>query len=77
MYKYYSSGEAARLLGVQGYRISYALTTGQVTEPIRLFGKRAYRWPDLVALAEHFHVELNRTPTEPRKDEYGRVRITD
>ena len=70
MNKYYSSGEVARLLGVQGYRISYAHTTGQIPEPVRLLGKRAYRWTDLRALAEHFDVELKAAPCEPGREEH-------
>jgi len=45
MTKFYSSGEAARVLGVKPYRIEYALATRQIPEPNRVFGKRAYQWP--------------------------------
>jgi hypothetical protein len=65
----FSTGEAARLLGVQPYRIEYALATGRIKEPNRVFGKRAYRWPELVALAEHFGVELSsKAPDGPEME---------
>jgi hypothetical protein len=73
MNDYFSTGEAARLLGVQSYRISYAHATGQVAEPIRVMGKRAYRWPDLIALSKHFNIELKPAPTGSGKEKYGRV----
>ena len=67
MTAYYSMGEAARLLDVQRYRISYAHSTGRIPEPPRLFGRRAYRWPDLQSLADHFGVSL-REPEEHHKE---------
>jgi DNA-binding transcriptional MerR regulator len=73
MSDYFSTGEAARLLGVQPYRISYAHATGQVAEPIRVMGKRAYRWHDLISLGKHFNIELELPPNEAGKDKYGRV----
>lgn len=57
---FYSTGEAARLLGIPAHRIVYALAGGRVREPQRLFGKRAFRCSDLVALAGHFGVSLPR-----------------
>jgi len=63
MNEYLSTGEAARLLRVPAYRIVYALTTGRIQEPIRLFGKRAFRRSDLTAMAAHFGVQLSDTET--------------
>jgi DNA-binding transcriptional MerR regulator len=55
----FSTGEVARLLGVQAYRVTYAHATGQVAEPSRLFGgRRAYSLSDLKLLAKHFNVQL-------------------
>jgi len=61
---YYSLGEIARLLGVAPYRIVYRHTTGRSPEPERLFGNRAYRWPEIVALAEHFGVAVKPLASE-------------
>ena len=70
--KLFSTGEVARLLGVQGYRVTYAHAIGAVKEPERVFGRRAYRWSDLSALAKYFGVQLlDPAPSEPgeEKDE--------
>jgi hypothetical protein len=58
MKTYYSLGEVSRLLGVKPHRIVYLHTVAKVAEPERVFGNRAYRWADLVVLAEHFGVDL-------------------
>ena len=65
----YSISEAARLLDVQPYRITYAHSTKKVPEPNRVFGKRAYRWSDLITLARHFNVELTDPAFGPGKEE--------
>lgn len=54
----FSTGEAARILGIQAYRVTYAHAVGAVKEPERVFGRRAYRWADLCALAKYFGVQL-------------------
>lgn len=70
MDKYFSLKEAGRILGVQPYRIAYAHTTGQVKEPLKVFGKRAYRKSDLSALAKHFGVQpITPVPTVPEKED--------
>lgn len=58
MNNYYSTGQAARLLGVKPYRLAYAHSTGRVCEPGKIWGRRAYRISDLEALALHFNVPL-------------------
>jgi hypothetical protein len=65
---YYSTGEAARLLGVPSHRLVYAIAGGKVREPRRLLGKRAFRWPDLVALASHFGVSLTQPASSPEEE---------
>ncbi len=67
MKTYYSLGQVARLLGVAPHRIVYLHTVGKSPEPNRVFGNRAYRWSEVVALAEHFGV-VPKT-TEPARDE--------
>jgi hypothetical protein len=53
----FSLGEVARLLGVQGYRISYAIRTGAVPDTAgRLAGKRVFTAADVNRLAAHFGV---------------------
>jgi hypothetical protein len=57
----YSSGEVAKLLKIQPYRLTYAHSIG-LQEPMRIFNKRAYSIEDVAALADYFGVEL---PTMP------------
>jgi DNA-binding transcriptional MerR regulator len=59
MKKVYSLGEVAKLLGVAPHRIVYRHTSGQSPEPKRVFGKRAYCWQDVEALAEHLGIQVN------------------
>lgn len=54
----YSIADAAKLLGVQEYRIQYAHRAGKVPSPEIFAGRRAYGQADLQRLAEHFGVEL-------------------
>lgn len=54
----YSVAEAAKLLGVQEYRIQYAHRTGKVPSPEIFVGRRLYTWADIQRLARHFAVEL-------------------
>lgn len=65
----YSTTEAARLLDVQPYQITYVHTTRKVPEPRRVCSRRAYSKTDLIALARHFNVELNISASEPGKEE--------
>ncbi len=54
--------DVARLLGVKGYQINYALTNGLVPEPtLRISNKRIFREEDVRRLAKHFGVQLNQT----------------
>jgi hypothetical protein len=66
----FSTGEASKILGVPIYKMTYAHSTGKVKEPCRIFGKRAYRKPDLAALAEHFKVSfINPTAGSEKEEE--------
>ena len=48
-----STGEVARRLGVQPYRLHYLVTTGRVPEPaLRVAGKRAWTNAELQAAKE-------------------------
>jgi len=64
MKTYYSLGEVSKLLGVRPHRIVYLHTVSKVPEPQRVFGNRAYRWSDVVRLAEHFGVAFKTTGRE-------------
>lgn len=51
--------DVARLLGVKGYQIAYALTNGLVPEPaLRISNKRVFEQKDIERLAEHFGVDI-------------------
>ncbi len=59
MIQVFSTGQVARLLGVQPYQIDYAHSTGQIVEPsVRFLGKRVYAPEDVRRVAQHFGVTL-------------------
>jgi hypothetical protein len=65
MSRIYSLGEVARLLGVQGYRIAYAITTGQVPEAtFKFLGKRCFTDEDIGRVAQHFGVTKSDSDTK-------------
>ena len=50
-----STGQVGRLLGVQPYRITYAIKTGQIGEAsIWFLGKRCFTNEDIERVARHF-----------------------
>jgi len=66
--KLFSTREASQLLNVPYYRITYAETINKAKRPAMVFGRKAYRWQDLLELADYFGVELNTTAqNEPEK----------
>jgi hypothetical protein len=73
MKQIYAKNEVVRLLGIQPYQIDYAMATGKIPEPQRIFGRRAFRWREIVALAEHFNVPLTALNREKEKTNYGTV----
>ncbi len=55
MKKHYLLNEAAKLVGIPGYRISYAITNGYLPEPEeRLNNHRLFTAEDIARIAEHF-----------------------
>jgi DNA-binding transcriptional MerR regulator len=55
MKKHYLLNEAAKLVGVSGYRISYAITNGQLPEPEeRLNNHRLFTAEDIARIKKHF-----------------------
>ncbi len=60
MQQIYSTGQVAKLLGLQAYQIEYAYASGQLAEPaFRFLGKRVHDPDDLRRVAEHFGVALD------------------
>lgn len=60
MEQIYSTGEIAKLLGVQRHRIEYAIATGYVAEArFRFLGKRCFTAEDMKRMAEHFGVQVD------------------
>lgn len=53
----FSTGQVARLLGVQSHQIEYAMTTGRLAETaMRFLGKRVFTPSDVQRVATHFGV---------------------
>ena len=53
----FSTGQVGRLLGIQPYRITYAINAGQVAEAsFRFLGKRCFTSKDIERVARHFGV---------------------
>ena len=53
--------DVAKLLGVKGYQINYAIVNGMVPEPkLRISNKRIFKKQDIDRLAKYFGVELKR-----------------
>jgi hypothetical protein len=51
----YSTGQVARIVGVQGYQIAYAINTRQIAEEsFRFLDKRCFTKADIRRIAEHF-----------------------
>lgn len=62
MNRIFSLGEVGRLLGIQAYRIAYAINTRQVPEAsFKFLGKRCFTVEDIARVAEHFGVSPKAT----------------
>jgi DNA-binding transcriptional MerR regulator len=62
MDQFYSTGQVAKLLGIQVYQIGYAHSTGQLAEPAyRFLQKRVYTETDIRRVAEHFGIDHGTT----------------
>ena len=62
MQQIFSTGQVAKRLGLQAYRIGYAHSTGQLAEPaFRFLDKRVYTEADVHRVAEHFGIDLDGT----------------
>lgn len=57
--QFYSLGDAARLLGVQPYQISYAISTGAIPDALCwVAGKRCFTPEEIRRMAEHFGTKI-------------------
>ena len=55
----FSLKDVVKQLGVQGYQIQHAYSTGAVPEPkLRISGRRVFEPVDVQRLAKHFGVKL-------------------
>ncbi len=68
----YSTGQAARLLGLRQHQIAYAIANNQLPEPARFCGKRLFTQEDLRVIAAYFGVEFDRIP-EAQKENYVQI----
>ena len=62
----YSTGQVAKMLGIQRHRIEYAIVTGLLPEAkFRFLDKRCFTATDIQRMADYFDVEgnLNLEPT--------------
>jgi DNA-binding transcriptional MerR regulator len=53
----YSTGEVAKRIGIQPYRITYAITSGAISDAsYRFLGKRCFSEKDIERIAAYFGV---------------------
>ena len=56
----YSIGQVGKMLGVQAYKIAYAIETGQLPEAtFHFLHKRCFLEEDIRRMADHFVVKAN------------------
>ena len=56
----YSIGQVGKMLGVQAYKIAYAIETGQLPEAtFHFLHKRCFLEEDIKRMADHFGVKAN------------------
>ena len=56
----YSIGQVGKMLGVQAYKIAYAIETGQLPEAtFHFLHKRCFLEEDIRRMADHFGVKAN------------------
>ena len=65
MEQIYSTGQVARKLGIQGYQIAYAITTGQLDDAsFRCLDKRCFNQEDVKRIALYFGIGRLETEEE-------------
>ena len=56
----YSTGQAAKMLGIQRHRIEYAIVNGHLPEArFRFLDKRCFDAADIQGMAEYFGIEVD------------------
>lgn len=60
MNKQYHLNEAAKLVGVRGWRISYAISQGYLPDVLRLSHQRVFTDADIVGIREYFANKSNK-----------------
>ena len=75
MEQIYSTGQVARMLGIQGYQIAYAINTRQIAEAsFRFLDKRCFTKKDIRRIAEHFG--MTRSAPNPDEENNQHERMT-
>ena len=58
MEQIYSTGEVSRMLGVQPYQLTYAITIGKLPEPkYRFLQKRCFTQDEIKGIARYFDID--------------------
>jgi hypothetical protein len=71
----YSTGQVARILGIQGYQIAYAINTRQIAEAsFRFLDKRCFTKTDIKRIAEHFGI--TQSPPKPIEENHQHEGMT-
>jgi hypothetical protein len=71
----YSTGQVARMLGIQGYQIAYAINTRQIAEAsFRFLDKRCFTARDIQRVAEHFG--MTQCAPHPIEENHQHERMT-
>lgn len=75
MEQIYSTGQVARILGIQGYQIAYAINTRQIAEAsFRFLDKRCFTTKDIGRIADHFG--MTRCAPNPNEENNQHERMT-
>ncbi len=65
----YHLNEAAKLVGVRGWRISYAISQGYLPDVLRLSHQRIFTDADIVRIREYFAAKTNKGRPVKEADE--------
>ncbi|MDB4777840.1 hypothetical protein OAG68_00120 [bacterium] len=68
MNEIFSTGQVARRLAIQPYRITYAISNGSLPDAsFRFIGKRCFSEDDVQRIADHFGVETTQETQQERR----------
>ena len=68
MKRQYHLNQAARLVGVRAWRISYAISQGYLPEVSRLSNQRIFTDADIIRIREYFNKQSNKG--RPAKEDH-------